>query len=101
MECPLVIDGRTARSLEQEYQTNAEDRTVAMSGAWKLRRDLMRRGYDSVIAVDGPDRLKIVQLCRSISKTNLTRGDVITLHQEQSRELNYSTTGAVRSLAPG
>jgi hypothetical protein len=65
LERPLIIDQPEVRILEQEYATDAEDAVVAMSGAWKLRRDMIRLGYDSLVVVRG-DCVKIVQYCRSI-----------------------------------
>lgn len=64
LERPLILDEEKVRNLEQQYATNSKDTFVAMSGAWKLRRDIIGLGYDSIIAVIGPGRVKVVYLRR-------------------------------------
>jgi hypothetical protein len=73
LECPLSLDGRKLRSLEQEYATNSDDPVIAMSGAWKLRRDRSGLGYDSLISVRG-DCVKIVQYRRSAAARSEAAG---------------------------
>ena len=91
LDRPLVVDERTARSLEHEYGTSSENPTIAMSGAWTLRRDLIRQGSDGLSAVHG-DRARIVQYRGSTveaSKSDASRdqGTVIKLHPRLSGEI--------------
>jgi hypothetical protein len=100
LERPLIIDQPEVRILEQEYATDAEDAVVAMSGAWKLRRDMIRLGYDSLVVVRG-DRVKIVQYCRSTicGGRGDNQGSVTKLHRTTSAGF-ASLQQSARSFSP-
>ena len=51
LQSPLFLNGRQVRMLVQKYGTDSSDDMTALSGAWTLRREILRKGHDGVIAV--------------------------------------------------
>lgn len=51
LQSPLFLNRRQVRMLVQKYGTDSSDEMTALSGAWTLRREILRKGHDGVIAV--------------------------------------------------
>jgi hypothetical protein len=49
---PLLLNARQIRMLVQTYGTNSADRATGLDGAWTLRRDILKKGHDGIIAID-------------------------------------------------
>lgn len=64
LESPLLLNRRQVRMLVHKFGTASADPEAALSGAWRLRREVQQMGHDGIIAVDSPligSRLAIVE----------------------------------------
>jgi hypothetical protein len=50
---PLILDRDHAQALTHRHATNSGDRKTAAAGAWALRCEVMARGHDGIVAVEG------------------------------------------------
>lgn len=75
LEAPLILDGLQVRMLVEKYGTGSPDRMTALAGAWTLRREVLQKGHDGIIAAQsahGVRGLTLVALRRSVDKLRPT-----------------------------
>jgi hypothetical protein len=51
LQSPLFLNGRQVHMLVQKYGTDSSDQMTALAGAWTLRREVLQKGHDGIIAV--------------------------------------------------